>query len=195
MLLTEAQVRAAARQTVGRLHKSAGSILSESARADSAYQDHFDIFLSHTIKDAEIVLGVAMILVDTGKTVYVDWIVDPQLDRSNVTPETARKLRNRMNQSDSLFYIHSKQSTSSRWMPWELGYFDGHNGNVAILPVVEEATDTFTGLEYLGLYPYVDVAGITNQNRRDVFINRNPREYKRFGVWKQEADKLRPRAA
>jgi hypothetical protein len=78
-------------------------------------------------------------------------------------------------------------------MPWELGYFDGGNGNVAILPVVAVAgEDTFTGLEYLGLYPYVDFAQATGAQRTEVFVNRNSDDYRVFRAWKNEADKLRP---
>jgi hypothetical protein len=144
MLLTEAEVRKAARRTTDSLRKSATTILKEEA---STLRDRFDIFLSHSIWDADIVFGVARILEATGKTVYVDWIVDPELDRNSVRPATAQPLRERMNQSDAMFYLHSAQSSSSRWMPWELGYFDGHNGNVAIIPVVANEGDRS---EYLG---------------------------------------------
>ncbi len=42
-------------------------------------------------------------------------------------------------------------------MPWELGFFDGHRpGHVAILPLVKAAGGSYTGQEYLGLYPYVE---------------------------------------
>jgi hypothetical protein len=193
MLLTETQVRSAARLTVEERQKTAGKILADDTGSE---QRHFDIFLSHTIKDAELVLGVAKILEGTGKSTYVDWLVDPQLDRSNITPETASSLRERMQQCDSLFYLHSYHSKTSRWMPWELGYFDGRNGNVAILPIVDESgKDTFVGSEYLGLYPYVDIAGNSLTNRTDVFVNRNANDYATFSAWKQRADKLRPKAA
>lgn len=190
MLLTEEQVRIAARQTTSRLAKSATAVLKEEASTD---RDRFDIFLSHSIKDAEFVLGVMRILENTGKIIYVDWVADPKLDRTNVTPLTATQLRRRMQQSDALFYVYSKNSSSSRWMPWELGYFDGHNGNVAILPVVAEADRaTFVGEEFLGLYPYVDVATIQNTQQREVFVNRAANDYKTFEDWRTSTDKLRP---
>jgi TIR domain-containing protein len=193
MLLTETEVRAAARLRVEERQKSAGKILADDAGSELT---HFDIFLSHTIKDAELVLGVAKILEGTGKSTYVDWLVDPHLDRTDITPETASSLRERMQQCDSLFYLYSYHSKTSRWMPWELGYFDGRNGNVAVLPIVAESgEDTFVGSEYLGLYPYVDIAGNTRTSRRDVFVNRNANEYALFSTWKQRADKLRPRVA
>ena len=45
----------------------------------------FDIFLSHSFLDKSEVQGLYQELTDFGFTVYVDWIVDPHLDRTNVT--------------------------------------------------------------------------------------------------------------
>jgi hypothetical protein len=49
----------------------------------------FDIFLSHSFLDKSEVQGLYQELTDFGYKVYVDWIVDPHLDRANVTKETA----------------------------------------------------------------------------------------------------------
>lgn len=117
-------------------------------------QRQFDVFLSHSIRDEELVLGIVEFLKQMGKEVYVDWIEDRQLSRSSVTPETAETLRQRMNQSSRLLYLATDNASSSKWMPWELGYFDGlKSGNVAILPLVDSAYSPFQGQEYLGLYP------------------------------------------
>ena len=45
----------------------------------------FDIFLSHANKDKTIVIGLYSLLVSMGFKVYVDWIHDPLLIRSNVS--------------------------------------------------------------------------------------------------------------
>lgn len=117
-------------------------------------QRQFDVFLSHSIRDEELVLGIVEFLKQMGKKVYVDWIEDRQLSRSSVTPETAETLRQRMNQSSRLLYLATDNASSSKWMPWELGYFDGlKSGNVAILPLVDSAYSSFQGQEYLGIYP------------------------------------------
>jgi hypothetical protein len=182
-ILTESEVRNAARRTLDSLTKSAAAILTEEA---STSLQQFDIFLSHSIRDAELVLGAARLLKSTGKTVYVDWIVDPKLDRTKVNTETANVLRERMKQCKAFFYLYTKNATASRWMPWELGHFDGYNGNVAILPVLLQSESTFKGEEFLGLYPYVDLtAGI-------VWIQRGLGDYKRFDEWLTARDKLRP---
>lgn len=190
-LVTDYEVRQAAqRARSAKYQKTADSILLEQA---NTYISKFDIFLSHSIKDSEIVLGAYQLLTETGKKVYVDWIVDPKLDRTRVTPETAKNLRARMNQCDSLFYLHSENSTTSRWMPWELGYFDGHNGNVAIFPIVKSGQTNFRGEEYLGLYPYVDIAP-TKSGPKAAFINKNTQTYNHIDFWAVDSDKLRPTA-
>lgn len=122
----------------------------------------FDIFLSHSSKDAEIVLGIKTILERSGKQVYVDWIDDPGLGRNNVSAATAAHLRGRMQQCNSLVYAATGAATDSKWMPWELGYFDGRKGPeaVAIMPIVQyQGQDV--GQEYLDLYPTVE-RGVTS---------------------------------
>ena len=129
----------------------------ESIVESQNYRRQFDVFLSHSIRDAELVLGVANILEKMGQKVYIDWVVDKQLSRDSVTKETAETLRNRMKQSFKLLYLATDNASSSKWMPWELGYFDGlKSGKVAILPLVDSESSSFRGQEYLGLYPALD---------------------------------------
>ena len=129
----------------------------ESIVESQNYRRQFDVFLSHSIRDTELVLGVANILEKMGQRVYIDWVVDKQLSRDSVTKETAETLRNRMKQSSKFLYLATDNASSSKWMPWELGYFDGlKSGKVAILPLVDSESSSFRGQEYLGLYPALD---------------------------------------
>jgi hypothetical protein len=147
--VTFAEARAASR--------AAGILLAESELRESASTPRtatFDVFLSHSSEDADIIAGVKAILERDGLSVYVDWLEDPQADRRRVTPETARLLRDRMNHCKFLLYASSSASRTTKWMPWELGYFDGNRpGRVGVLPLVASAASTFQGQEYLGLYP------------------------------------------
>lgn len=120
----------------------------------------FDIFLSHCIRDARAVEGLKLLLERSGLRVYVDWIEDPELDRTGVSVQTAARLRARLRRSESLIFATSDASPSSRWMPWELGYFDGYRPDrVAVLPVTATASANFVGQEYLRLYPYFENVG------------------------------------
>ena len=126
-------------------------ILREEVRA-ATNEDRFDIFLSHASADGDLILGVKSLLESFGFKVYVDWVDDPQLDRSKVSKESADLLRRRMRQSKSLVWAATEAASDSKWMPWELGYFDGFKPNqVAVLPLVDNSSDTFRGQEYLNL--------------------------------------------
>ena len=73
------------------------------------------------------------------------------------------------------------QKTAGR-MPWELGYFDGHNGRVGIIPVTRAQEETFKGEEYLSLYPYVDQVRIQGGGEK-LWINRTVTEYAGLYEW------------
>ncbi len=171
---TKAEARAAAKTSIVAKSlgatKTATQIIQESRRA-ATDTEKFDIFLSHSIVDAELVLGVKHLLEQRGLNVYVDWKNDAQFDRSAVTPETADMLRKRMNQSASLLYLASEAASNSKWIPWELGYFDGlRGGHVAVMPLVDDPNDRFVGQEYLGLYPKVTQNSYKGTTKKDVFV-------------------------
>ncbi len=129
------------------------NIINESSRQ----HESFDIFLSHSYLDKDIVEGLYIELRNFGYTVYVDWIIDPDLDRNNVTKETATIIRNRMKTCKSLLLAVSENASMSKWMPWELGYVDANTNRCAVLPVSSSlyAPESFKGFEYLSLYPFV----------------------------------------
>lgn len=168
---TKSEARASAS---GALRKSATKdskrILRESVTAASDL-DQFDVFLSHATKDAELILGVKSLLQDMGLSVYVDWIDDAQLDHAKVSRENADLLRRRMRQSKSLIWVATEAASNSKWMPWELGYFDGFRPDqVAVLPLVDSGSENFKGQEYLSLYPVVRKDRYSNTGEADVFV-------------------------
>lgn len=171
------------RQRAGSLTASAAE--SELSRISKSAFGTFDVFLSHSFRDAMIILGLKRTLEGDGLSVYVDWIEDPQLDRRNVNASTAAHLRERMQRCRSLVYATSENASTSRWMPWELGYFDGTHGpdKVAICPV-ETGSGRYTGEEYLKLYK-------TLEKVRDVGVLR-PFIVRQSG---REAQRLRSFAA
>jgi hypothetical protein len=115
----------------------------------------YDIFLSHSSEDAAVIAGVKTLLEQAGLTVYVYWIEEDQAQQ--VTKATADNLRSRMQHCRGLIYASSQASPRSKWMPWELGYFDGRKpGRVAIFPLAISAGSRFVGQEYLALYPKIE---------------------------------------
>jgi len=130
------------------------TVLNENT-AISQYRDSFDIFLSHNSLDKKLLSGLVLNLEKMGYSVYVDW-QDARLNPNKVSSETAEILRSTMGKCDNLIFAFSENSINSRWMPWELGYFDAlSDSKVAVLPIAEEMAFSYVGVEYLGLYNYV----------------------------------------
>jgi hypothetical protein len=143
----------------------------------------FDIFLSHSYLDKDIVWALKKEFERIGYSTYVDWVEDYGLDRTNVNKETAEHIRNRMKSCELLFYATSTNSNSSKWMPWECGFFDGYKGKVAICPIVKTAKDSFRGTEYLSLYNTVDFNKVANTDKDELWIYETPVKYVIASGW------------
>jgi hypothetical protein len=52
----------------------------------------------------------------------------------------------------------TEHSAKSRWIPWELGFFDGAAGEVFVLPLTQDLRKTSPGIEFLGLYRWLDAS-------------------------------------
>jgi hypothetical protein len=162
-LLTQTQVLAAYNPPFAKsMNESAGQAAATRLKASAtrlfSAKSHYDIFLCHAFKDAELIEALKEYLESFELNVYVDWIDDPQLNRAHVTPETAAKLREVMRRSTCLLYAASVNASESKWMPWEVGYSDALHGRVAILPLADknELIQAYDGKEFMGIYPYVD---------------------------------------
>ena len=154
-----------------------------SATAGRDINTIFGIFISYNIHDKEVVRGVYNELTEMGFKVYVDFIIDPDLNRANVTVDTAKKIRARLENSRSLIYAQSPNAVMSKWMPWELGVVDGHTKRCAILPIFASETNIYAKQEYLKLYPvikpntsyhmfvYREVNGVESPVYLSTFIN------------------------
>jgi hypothetical protein len=119
-------------------------------------KDHrtYDIFLSYGALDWAIVFGLYSILKDNRLSVYVDRIEDPLLDARHATPAIAEIIRKRMTKCSSMLFATGEHLSPSRLLPWEVGFFDGLKGKVAIVPVTQEKK--FMAHEFLGLYPILE---------------------------------------
>ena len=159
---------------------SARTVLNEGRISDSTKQ--YDIFLSHSSKDDKLIAGLKLMLEDLGYTVYVDWN-DSALDPNNVTPETAKILRERMAQFRSLIYAFSENASNSKWMPWELGYFDAlKNSRVAVLPISQTAKNAYKGSEFVGVYYVVQIDRIRNTTKDAIWVYNND-DYVIYDSW------------
>lgn len=169
------------------LTKSASTILLEDSKSYSADKT-YDVFLSHSSLDAKYIIAISEEIKELDYSIYIDWIDDPELDRKNVNRKTALKLNERMKNCKSLFYAISIHSADSKWMPWELGYFDGIKSKVAIIPVYDNPKylSDFVGQEYLSLYSFVAKDKVQNQNIEELWIHYDESTYINFYHWINE---------
>ena len=110
-------------------------IIEQQRTFSAGSNELFDVFLSYNINDKDVVKGIYYVLKNMGFKVYVDFMVDPQLDRRSVTKETAECIQSRLKHSKSLIYAQSSNAAMSKWMPWELGVVDGNTSKCFIMPV------------------------------------------------------------
>ena len=84
-----------------------------------------------------------------------------------------------------LLYVSTKNSSNSKWCPWELGYVDGLKERVAILPILNEENKKYKGQEYLNIYPYVDFAKIENKEFYEFWVNDSDdsKKYSKLKDW------------
>jgi hypothetical protein len=158
--ITESEARSYAsplKVGLGGISKKASVQLRESMEVAKAEPAH-DIFLAHSLQDADVILGVKNLLRNFGFSSFVDWADGgPLLSRSDISSATAAELRVQIRKSHSLLVCASDASRNSRWVPWEIGYADGVGKPVAVLQLVR-ALGPFPGSEYLGLYPHIEKA-------------------------------------
>lgn len=152
-----------------------------SSRKDKKY----DIFLSHSSKDKEVVNTLYAMFNECGYTVYVDWLDDLGLDRNNVTIKTANILKQRMDNSRGLSCVVSPNLPKSIWCPWEIGYFDGKKNGMCCVFVISDDGKPYKGQEYLGLYLQLNYARYENRDKKDFWIcnPNNPNEYIVLREW------------
>jgi hypothetical protein len=118
----------------------------------------YDIFLSHAAADATAVDALAAEMETLELKVYVDRLDDTLPDRSKVTRETAERLRTRMRACRMLVLAVTQHSVNSRWIPWELGFFDSAAGEIFVLPLAEAVREAGSGIEFLDLYTWLEPA-------------------------------------
>jgi hypothetical protein len=151
MYLSESNVRAKA--------ASLGPTQLSEARAglNKTASRYRTVFLSHSHNDKDMVEPVRKLLAGQGVILYVDWN-DPEMP-SVTSPETARKIKERIGTADKFVMLASNTSLKSRWVPWELGIGDIKKGlpNVAVFPVTPDY-GRWEGSEYVGIYSRIEQA-------------------------------------
>lgn len=111
----------------------------------------YDLFISHSSFDSELLLSLKSVLNHSNVNVYVDWVSDSNaLKRELTNVNTANTIIERLKSSKALLYIHTQASQNSKWTPWELGFFHALKGKICIYN-----PDNIEKAPYLDIYPIV----------------------------------------
>ena len=177
----EADARAAARRALAKRHYTESAEDLQHLKTDPLIR-RYDIFLSHSIHDAEAF---------SGPSSYSRRRVRPSTSIGSTIPfSTARGSAPRppvscgcaCGAAPAWSICTARVPGDSKWMPWELGYFDGHNGNVAIFPILKDRKSTFVAQEYLGIYPHRNRQSRPRRDGRGL-ARRSPREFIALSRW------------
>lgn len=130
---------------------------------------YVDVFVSHKKENTTEAKRLKSRIQKLGYTCYID-ADDPSLKETKSAEQMAELIRSHLRQCRCLIFVYSQQAIESKWMPWELGFFDGRWGNRSIGlyildkgphrkagdPPRDESRASFSVQEYLEMYEQVD---------------------------------------
>ncbi|MCR4674544.1 MAG: toll/interleukin-1 receptor domain-containing protein [Lachnospiraceae bacterium] len=98
----------------------------------------YDLFISHSYLDREIVYDIVRKINKCGLNCYVDWTADSDfLKRSLVSDFTREVLKARMKNSRKLLFLSSSNSRASCWVDFELKYYQEEVQNEIYMIVLD----------------------------------------------------------
>lgn len=119
-------------------------------------KDFYDIFLSHSSKDKDLIKKIRQKLEDDLElSVYIDWEEDSGTKRDDIA-DTVKKA---MEISNSFLIVKTSNSDESSWVSWETGFYDNKNSNAIGVLLIEDdklTSETFKHQEYLKNYKLLD---------------------------------------
>ncbi len=109
----------------------------------------YDFFISHSSSDSKLVQKLITFQNDNGKNIFCDWINDADyLKRQLVCEATLNVIEKRLEQSNALIFVRTKQSLESVWCQYELNYFHELNKIIYVIDGEEIKNDMYEMEEY-----------------------------------------------
>lgn len=101
----------------------------------------FDVFISHSSKDASAVRRIMQALNKQGLVCYCDWTSDNDFLKRNLVSEYTREvLKKRMIQSIQFLLVRSENSDASEWVSFEMKFYS-ENVNKMKMHVIDIGTE------------------------------------------------------
>lgn len=132
-----------------------------------------DVFISHKQQDQLRCDTLRQMIEAWGFSCYADF-ADPANAKATDAEDLAIGIREKLRVSRCLIYAYSSQSQQSKWMPWEIGFYDGRWGKhkialfdldqlgqsldpAAAAAAQANTVDVFTVQEFLCMYKNISV--------------------------------------
>ena len=116
----------------------------------------FDVFLSHSSYDEDELIKLKAQLNSENFTVYVDWVNDrSMLSRDLTDVNTAKVIIDRLQKCKSMILVLTENCLTSKWTPWEVGYFHALGKPVCIYYPQEISEELLP--PYWNLYPRISI--------------------------------------
>lgn len=153
-LITKSQLRQARSLFENKRGYNALASAMNESKTRNSISGETTVFLSHKHDDVEELKDAIAMLKDRGVNVYVDWM-DEDMPK-HTCGITAAKIKKKIVENKKFILLATERSISSKWCNWELGLGDAakYINNIALL-VVKENSGTWTGNEYLQIYPVI----------------------------------------
>lgn len=100
--------------------------------------DYVDVFISHQQRDTATAQRLRERVQSLGYSCYLD-VADAALQQQASAVDLATRIRSNLRRARCLLFLSTTGSPHSKWMPWELGFFDGRWGSPTIGLYVHEA--------------------------------------------------------
>ncbi|SFN57945.1 TIR domain-containing protein [Flavobacterium succinicans] len=116
----------------------------------------YHFFISHSSNDFKQVQSVISYLNLNNKNVYCDWINDESyLKRNLIGESTISVIKKRLEQSDNILFIKSENSLASKWVKYELNYFQSLKKEIFEIDIEELKSNKFN-FKKINDYWFVD---------------------------------------
>jgi hypothetical protein len=130
------------------------STIEEKRKRTKLYNE-VSVFLSHKHDEKQIIKDVLILLSGLGVNVYIDWL--DEVMPKTTSGATATRIKEKIKQCDKFILLATEAAIDSKWCNWELGFGDANKyfRNIAIMPITDNAEGTYSGSEYLQIYPII----------------------------------------
>lgn len=127
--------------------------LTENINRKSAPSE-VSIFLSHKHDEVEQLKDAIALLKKFGGNVYIDHFDDEM--PKHTSGITADMIKFKIKGNKKFILLATEKAIAAKWCNWELGYGDAHKyiNNIALL-VIKDDNTSWTGSEYLKIYPVI----------------------------------------